>query len=174
MPDHRHKAFVFVVSPLRLGFMGNNFSGINVQRHFLTAMQGCLPIRLRDCAKNLVRLRWWKTQPPKSPLSGGLSTQFPPDKGDLGGLRMTNVGFLAQSPESTSKHSRLGKFIHIQHSTQCLIILNMANLIQVKTAFMLHQDKGLGEFRGLNSEGQQPRLLFGLGKCLSIRSDRFM
>ena len=35
----------------------------------------------RDCAKNLVRLRWWKTQPPKSPLSGGLSTQFPPDKG---------------------------------------------------------------------------------------------
>ena len=36
---------------------------------------------LRDCAKNLVRLRWWKTQPPKSPLSGGLSTQFPPDKG---------------------------------------------------------------------------------------------
>ena len=34
-----------------------------------------------DCAKNLVRLRWWKTQPPKSPLSGGLSTQFPPDKG---------------------------------------------------------------------------------------------
>ena len=36
---------------------------------------------LRDCARNLVRLRWWKTQPPKSPLSGGLSTQFPPDKG---------------------------------------------------------------------------------------------
>ena len=35
----------------------------------------------RDCAKNLVRLRWWKTQPPKSPLSGGLVTQFPPDKG---------------------------------------------------------------------------------------------
>ena len=31
----------------------------------------------RDYAKNLVRLRWWKTQPPKSPLSGGLSTQFP-------------------------------------------------------------------------------------------------
>ena len=25
----------------------------------------------------------WKTQPPKSPLSGGLVTQFPPDKGDL-------------------------------------------------------------------------------------------
>ena len=31
--------------------------------------------------ETLVRLRWWKTQPPKSPLSGGLSTQFPPDKG---------------------------------------------------------------------------------------------
>ena len=38
-----------------------------------------------DCAKNLVRLRWWKTQPPKSPLSGGLSKGSPPDKGDLGG-----------------------------------------------------------------------------------------
>ena len=36
------------------------------------------------CARNLVRLRWWKTQPPKSPLSGGLSTQFPPDKGARG------------------------------------------------------------------------------------------
>ena len=27
--------------------------------------------------KTLARSRWWKTQPPKSPLSGGLSTQFP-------------------------------------------------------------------------------------------------
>ena len=31
--------------------------------------------------ETLARSRWWKTQPPKSPLSGGLSTQFPPDKG---------------------------------------------------------------------------------------------
>ena len=68
-------------------------------------------------------------------------------------------------PEPTSKRGRLGKFIHIQHSTQCLIILKVANLIQVKTAFMLHQDKGLDEFRGLNSEGQQPRLLFGWGSA---------
>ena len=37
----------------------------------------------RGCAKTLVRLRWWKTQPPKSPLSGGLSTQFPPYQGDF-------------------------------------------------------------------------------------------
>ena len=46
----------------------------------------------------------WKTQPPKSPLSGGLSIQFPPDKGSLslnsplirgqGGLGKTNIGFL--------------------------------------------------------------------------------
>ena len=35
----------------------------------------------RDCAKNPARSCWRKTQPPKSPLSGGLSTQFPPDKG---------------------------------------------------------------------------------------------
>ena len=35
--------------------------------------------------KTLARLRWRKTQPPKSPLSGGLSTQFPPDKGGKGG-----------------------------------------------------------------------------------------
>ena len=61
---------------------------------------------------------------------------------------MTNVGFLAQSPKPTSKRGRLGKFLHIQHSIQCLIILNMANLIQVKTAFMLHQDEDFGEFRG--------------------------
>ena len=53
----------------------------------------------RDCARNpifvvpaketvqetLARLRWRKTQPPKSPLSGGLVTQFPPDKGGKGG-----------------------------------------------------------------------------------------
>ena len=31
--------------------------------------------------ETLARSRWRKTQPPKSPLSGGLSTQFPPDKG---------------------------------------------------------------------------------------------
>ena len=30
---------------------------------------------------------------------------------------------------------------------------------------LLHQDEGLGEFRGLNSEGQYPRLLFGLGSA---------
>ena len=69
-------------------------------------------------------------------------------------------------PEPISKRGRLGKFLHIQHSTQCLIILNVANLIQVKTVCMLHQDKGLDEFRGLNSEGQQPRLLFGWGEVL--------
>ena len=41
----------------------------------------------RACSmwKTLARLRWWKTQPPKSPLSGGLVTQFPPDKGGKGG-----------------------------------------------------------------------------------------
>ena len=33
--------------------------------------------------ETLVRLRWWKTQLPKSPLSGGLSTQFPPYQGDF-------------------------------------------------------------------------------------------
>ena len=42
----------------------------------------------------LARLRWRTTQPPKSPLSGGLVTQFPPDKGGQGGLGMTNIGFL--------------------------------------------------------------------------------
>ena len=31
--------------------------------------------------ETLARLCWQKTQPPKSPLSGGLVTQFPPDKG---------------------------------------------------------------------------------------------
>ena len=67
---------------------------------------------------------------------------------------MTNVGFLAQSPEPTSQRGRSGKFLHIQHSTQCLIILNVANIIQVKTAFMLHHDEYLDEFSGLNSEGQ--------------------
>ena len=46
MPDHRHKAFAFVVSPLRLGFMGNNFSGINVQRHFLNSDARLPSIRL--------------------------------------------------------------------------------------------------------------------------------
>ena len=35
--------------------------------------------------ETLARLRWRKTQPPKSPLSGGLVTQFPPDKGGKGG-----------------------------------------------------------------------------------------
>ena len=55
--------------------------------------------------ETLARLRYWrKTQPPKSPLSGGLSmylpivrglvTQFPPDKGGQGGLGMTNIEFL--------------------------------------------------------------------------------
>ena len=44
--------------------------------------------------ETLDRHAMWKTQPPKSPLSGGLVTQFPPDKGDLGGLGMTNIGFL--------------------------------------------------------------------------------
>ena len=33
----------------------------------------------------LARLRWRTTQPPKSPLSGGLVAQFPPDKGGKGG-----------------------------------------------------------------------------------------
>ena len=33
--------------------------------------------------ETLARSRWRKTQPPKSPLSGGLSTQFLPDKGDF-------------------------------------------------------------------------------------------
>ena len=46
-----------------------------------TTILGFLHSLFRGCAKILVRLRWWKTQPPKSPLSGGLSTQFPPDKG---------------------------------------------------------------------------------------------
>ena len=36
----------------------------------------------------------WATQPPKSPLSGGLVTQFPPDKGGKGGLGKTNTEFL--------------------------------------------------------------------------------
>ena len=35
--------------------------------------------------KTLDRHAMWKTQPPKSPLSGGLVTQFPPDKGGKGG-----------------------------------------------------------------------------------------
>ena len=78
------------------------------------------PSNSGDCARNpifvvpaketvqetLARSRWRKTQPPKSPLSGGLSTQFPPDKGDLGGLGKTNIGFL-HSLESRNpvKHS---------------------------------------------------------------------
>ena len=44
--------------------------------------------------ETLDRHAMWKTQPPKSPLSGGLVTQFPPDKGGQGGLGMTNIGFL--------------------------------------------------------------------------------
>ena len=35
--------------------------------------------------ETLDRHAMWKTQPPKSPLSGGLVTQFPPDKGGKGG-----------------------------------------------------------------------------------------
>ena len=35
----------------------------------------------RLCKKPSLGMRYWrKTQPPKSPLSGGLVTQFPPDK----------------------------------------------------------------------------------------------
>ena len=37
----------------------------------------------RDCARNPRRLRWRKTQPPKSPLSGGLVTLIPPLSGGL-------------------------------------------------------------------------------------------
>ena len=44
----------------------------------------------------LARLHWRKTQPPKSPLSGGLVTQFPPDKGARG-VRNDECWFLAQS-----------------------------------------------------------------------------
>ena len=35
---HGHKAFVFVVGPPCIGFMGHNFGGIDVQRHFFTAV----------------------------------------------------------------------------------------------------------------------------------------
>ena len=44
----------------------------------------------------LARLRWRKTQPPKSPLSGGLVTQFPPDKEARGG-RNDECWIFAQS-----------------------------------------------------------------------------
>ena len=36
---------------------------------------------LETVQESLARHAMWKTQPPKSPLSGGLVTQFPPDKG---------------------------------------------------------------------------------------------
>ena len=44
----------------------------------------------------LARLRWRTTQPPKSPLSGGLVTQFLPDKGARG-VRNDECWIFAQS-----------------------------------------------------------------------------
>ncbi len=76
-----------------------------------------------------------------------------------------NLRLASHSPEPISNRGRLGKFLNVQYSTQCLIILKVVNLIEVKTAFVLHQDEGFDEFRGLNSEGQCPRLL-RLGQVL--------
>ncbi len=76
-----------------------------------------------------------------------------------------NLRLASHSPEPISRRGRLGKFLEIQHSAQCCIILKVANRIQVKTAFVLHQDEGLDELRGRNSEGQWPRLL-RLGEVL--------
>ena len=65
--------------PLTLWFQGIYL--ITQDKKGISAMK--LHRHLGDCARNLVRLRWWKTQPPKSPLSGGLSTQFPSYQGDF-------------------------------------------------------------------------------------------
>ena len=58
--------------------------------------------------ETLARLRWWKTQPPKSPLSGGLSTQFPPDKGGRG-VRNDKHWVFAQSLNGDRQNMTLTK-----------------------------------------------------------------
>ena len=58
---------------------------------FLHSRTSCLLACEWQSEAGLQRL--WKTQPSKSPLSGELVTQFPPDKGGQGGLGMTNIGF---------------------------------------------------------------------------------
>ena len=52
----------------------------------------------RDCAKNLVRLRWWKTQPPKSPLSGGLSHSIPLIRGTFHSIPLIRGTFHSIPP----------------------------------------------------------------------------
>ena len=53
---------------------------------------------LETVQETLARLRWRKTQPHKSPLSGGLVAQFPPDKGGKGrGGRNDKYWIFAQS-----------------------------------------------------------------------------
>jgi hypothetical protein len=41
------------------------------------------------------------------------------------------------SPQPIAKRSRLRQLINIQHGTQRLIIMNVANIVQMKAAFML-------------------------------------
>ena len=67
----------------------------------------------------------------------------------------------AHSPQPIARRGRLGKFLESQHPAQCLIILKVATIIQMKAAFMLHQDEGLDEFRG-----SVPTITFRLGKVL--------
>ena len=50
----------------------------------LAGLAVLLGSRFRDCAKNLVRLRWWKTQPPSPPYQGDLSLNSPLIRGARG------------------------------------------------------------------------------------------
>ena len=53
------------------------------------------------------------------------------------------------SPQPIAKGGGLGELVYPEYSTQGVILLNMADIIQAKAAFMLHQHQRLDEHRGL-------------------------
>ncbi len=68
---------------------------------------------------------------------------------------------VAHAPQPVSEGGRPGEFLEIQYGAQRLIILYVTNLIQVKAAFVLHQDECLDKFRRLI-----PAITFRRGKVM--------
>ena len=77
-----------------IGFLHSLFRRNDGRAGFL--LLACAETGFETVQETLARLRWRKTQPPKSPLSGGLVTQFPPDKGARG-VRKDEYWIFAQS-----------------------------------------------------------------------------
>ena len=51
------------------------------------------------------------------------------------------------SPQPIAKGGGLGELVYPEYSTQGVILLNMADIIQAKAAFMLHQQFPLRSYR---------------------------